>query len=323
MLYDFEAKDGLVGWENLVLPGDKEREPTVKMEQVPDHATSGKQSLETDLCRRELADGDDDESGRCVAPLPDFSRGCVRTAGLPGRIHGLSREEPAGGRVGPAHQSLDEDSLFAEGGKPHRRRVPQPNDYAIHAKWGKVVRLEIFMYAPHEGESIYIDKISLSSEKLPPPVETTFAVAGTDIRLPGKSSADAVIAPGKQFKDKWKPPQSQSVAQVEEQMRAEFAELKKTHPRAVLAIFRDGERGFDPADANKVYAGWKDAYFNSHGPDGNYVDRARNGGRSTSYEVFMRHRSPVMRVDLSSIPQAEHPGRSARRGAVYSRPVRP
>ena len=204
--------------------------------------------------------------------------------------------------MGSADQPLDEDGLLQKGDNHITAALPQPNDYAIHAKWGKVVRFEIFMYAPHEGESIWVDKISLSSEKLPPPVETTFTVAKIDIRLTGKSSADAVIALGKQFKDKWKPPQSQSVAEAIEQMRAKFGEFRKTHPRAVLAIFRDGEKGFDPADANKVYAGWKDAYFNSHGPDGNYVDRARNGGKPTTYEVFMRHRSPVMRVDLSSIP---------------------
>src|SRR6185503_7481998 len=45
ILYDFEAKDSLEGWENLVLPQSKEREPAVKMEQVSDHATSGKQCL--------------------------------------------------------------------------------------------------------------------------------------------------------------------------------------------------------------------------------------------------------------------------------------
>jgi hypothetical protein len=71
----------------------------------------------------------------------------------------------------------------------------------------------------------------------------------------------------------------------------------------VLAILRDGEKGYDPAQADKVYAGWKDAHINSHGPDGNYVGRARNSGKAATQEVFMRHRTALMRVDLSSIPQ--------------------
>jgi hypothetical protein len=33
------------------------------------------------------------------------------------------------------------------------------------------------------------------------------------------------------------------------------------------------------------------------------VERATNFGKSASQEIFMRHRSPLMRVDLSSIPQ--------------------
>jgi len=70
-----------------------------------------------------------------------------------------------------------------------------------------------------------------------------------------------------------------------------------------LAIFRDGEKGWDPAHPDKEYAGWKDAYWSSHGPDAMTVDRAENFGRSASQEIFMRHRSPLMRVDLSVIPE--------------------
>jgi hypothetical protein len=302
ILYDFEAKDALAAWENLVLEQSKEQEPAVKLEQVAEYATSGKQSLKLTFSggnwptvtttkvddawlRYQTFHADVFAARPCLVGFTVFQEKSERGEGWE-----------------PLISRWTKTALLQKGANHITAALPQPNDYAIHAKWGKVVRFEIFMYAPHAGESIYIDKISLSSEKLPPSVETTFTVAGTDIRLTGKSSADAVIALGKQFKDKWKPSQSQSVAQFEEQMRAKFAELKKTHPRAVLAILRDGEKGFDPTDPNRVYAGWKDAYFNSHGPDGNYLDRARNGGKSTTYEVFMRHRSPVMRVDLSSIP---------------------
>ena len=245
VLYDFEAKDGLAGWENLVLPGEKEREPAVKMEQVSEHAASGKQSLKLTFAggnwptvtttnvedawlRYQTFHADVFAPRACLVGFTVFQEKSQRGEGWD-----------------PLISRWTKTALLQKGENHITAALPQPNDYAIHAKWGKVVRFEIFLYAPHEGESIYIDKISLSSEKLPPPVETTFTVAGTDIRLTGKSSADAVIALGKQFKDKWKPPQSQSVAQVEEQMRASLTELKKTHPRAVLAIFRDGEKGYD------------------------------------------------------------------------------
>jgi hypothetical protein len=92
------------------------------------------------------------------------------------------------------------------------------------------------------------------------------------------------------------------VAAVEAEFRKRHAALKAKHPRAVLAVLRDGTKGYDPARPERVYAGWKDAYWNSHGPDSNFVDRAGNRGKSATHEVFMRHRSPLMRVDLSSIP---------------------
>src|SRR5262249_49344010 len=53
----------------------------------------------------------------------------------------------------------------------------------------------------------------------------------------------------------------------------------------------------------KAYPAWSDAYGSSHGPDGETVERATNYGKDAQKEVFMRHRSPLMRADLSSIPR--------------------
>src|SRR5262249_37350173 len=116
------------------------------------------------------------------------------------------------------------------------------------------------------------------------------------------SSADAVIELGKKLKADWVKPEPRTLEQVEADFRARYEALKKDHPRAVLAVLRDGEKGYDPAQPEKVYAGWKDAYWSSHGPDGAYVGRSQNRGKSATHEVFMRHRSPLMRVDLSSVP---------------------
>jgi hypothetical protein len=129
-----------------------------------------------------------------------------------------------------------------------------------------------------------------------------FAVAGTDLTFAGNSSSNAVQELGKKLKDGWVKPTPKTVAEAEGAFAARFAELKKTHPKAVLAVLRDGEKGFDPARPEAAFAGWKDAYWNSHGPDSNFVDRAENRGKSASHEIFMRHRSPLMRVDLSVIP---------------------
>src|SRR5207253_8716791 len=63
-----------------------------------------------------------------------------------------------------------------------------------------------------------------------------------------------------------------------------------------------GEKGSDSASPEKTYAGWKDAYWSSHGPETAFAERARNHGRDATQEIFMRHRSPLMRVDLASIP---------------------
>ena len=44
---------------------------------------------------------------------------------------------------------------------------------------GKVVRFEIFLYNPHDGESIWVDNLRLSSVKEPPavPAKTTLLPA--------------------------------------------------------------------------------------------------------------------------------------------------
>src|SRR5262249_14773851 len=94
-----------------------------------------------------------------------------------------------------------------------------------------------------------------------------------------------------------------TIEQVERDFKAEFEALRRDHPKAVLAILRDGERGWDPAHPDKVYAGWKMVYTNSHGPDGPNKGRENTPKLGDTVEVFMRHRSVLMRADLSSIPK--------------------
>jgi hypothetical protein len=200
-------------------------------------------------------------------------------------------------------------TVFLQTGK-NRIAAPLRPSYGptVDPKRGKVVRFEISMYNPHKGEAISIDNIRLSKTKAElPPQKMSFTVAGTDMVLDGVNasgvlSAGAVSELGKKLQGTWTKPEDRTVAQLEEEFAAQLGELKNKHPRAVLAVLRDGEKGYDPAQPDRVYAGWKDAYWSSHGPDGLFRTRAENFSHGETQEVFMRHRSPLMRVDLSSIP---------------------
>lgn len=166
---------------------------------------------------------------------------------------------------------------------------PSGNGYGLNlGKYGPVTSFEIFFYAPRAGETMEIDSIRLLREKTAaaaaPP---RFRVAGTDLE-----SAN-VRELGKKLKDRWTKPEPVTVDQVEAEFRALYGRIKADHPRAVLATFRDGENG---------YAGWRDAHIDSHGPDTNLEARSRNTGLRETNEVFMRHRSALLRADLSSIP---------------------
>ena len=124
-----------------------------------------------------------------------------------------------------------------------------------------------------------------------------FKVLGTDLDV--ADLADLA----KKLRDQWVAPEPKTVDRVETEFRAQFDELKKTHPKAVMAVLRDGEKGFDPADPEKVYAGWKMVYISCHGPDGPNGGREKTPVLYDTVEAFMRHRSPLMQADLSSLPK--------------------
>jgi hypothetical protein len=307
VLFDFEAPADLKAWSNLELPDAKQKEPPAKLELSSDNATSGKQSLKItfdgghwptittisipdDWMAWETFKADVTVSRPCLVGFTVLQEQSKRGTGYDENVSRWTKTALL--KVG---KNLVSAPLRPAGGDN------------LNPKRGKVVRFEIFMYSPRAGESIYVDNIRLSAQKEErPPLKVPFTVAGTDWELigvnsTGVSSAGAVIELGKKLKDRWAKPETKTVAQIEKEFTDRYAELKKKHPRAVLAILRDGEKGYDPTQPDKVYAGWKDAYVNSHGPDGAYISRAVNSGKSASHEVFMRHRSRMMRVDLSSI----------------------
>jgi hypothetical protein len=308
LLFDFERVADIKAWSNLMLPGAKTREPEVRLELVAEHATAGAHSLKlTYACGTWPTVTTAAVHGDWLPYQTFHADVTVGRACVVGFTALLEKSER--GEGWEALVSRWTTTAFLRSGTNHVvAAIPQPNEYGISRKRGKVIRFEIFMYQPHQDESIYIDNVRLTTKKeTPPPANVVFKVAGTDWTLNGRnssgvSSAQAVIELGNKLKDRWIRPEPRSVAEHEAELRALYARLKEKHPRAVLAVLRDGEKGYDPARPDQVFAGWKDAYFNSHGPDSNYAERARNHGSAASHEVFMRHRSPLMRVDLSSIP---------------------
>jgi hypothetical protein len=309
VLFDFEEPSDLKAWTNLELPDAKDKEPPAQLALATDHATSGKHSLKvtfagghwpTITTTRVLDDW---------LPFQTFQADVTVSRPCLVGFTVLQEKSQRGGGWDASISRWTKTAFLTPGTNRVSAAIPQPNQYAISAKWGKVVRFEIFMYNPHDGESIYVDNIRLTTKKVNlPPAEVRFTVTGTDWSLigvnpGGASSAGAVIELGRRLKDRWTKPEAKTVAEIETEVRRQYAELRQNHPRAVLAILRDGEKGYDPAQPDKVYSGWKDAHINSHGPDGNYVERAHNRGKAATQEIFMRHRSALMRVDLSSIPQ--------------------
>jgi hypothetical protein len=186
---------------------------------------------------------------------------------------------------------------------------------------GDITSFNIGMFRPEKGQTLLVGSVRLNPEWPPPKAlgwyspynhdgysaavareyERTgaiprFRVLGTDLEV-----ADLPDLANR-LKDKWTKPEAKTIEQVEGAFKAEIEKLRQGRPKAVLAILRDGEKGWDPANPDKVYAGWKMVYTNSHGPDGPNRGRENTPKLTDTVEVFMRHRSVLMRPDLSSIP---------------------
>jgi hypothetical protein len=196
------------------------------------------------------------------------------------------------------------------------------NMAVIDPRKGDITSFLIGMYKPQKGQTLLVEQVRLSPDWSPPRVLgwyspynhdgysaavareyqrtraiPTFKVLGTDLEV--ASLPDLA----KRLKDRWRKPEPKTIEQVEADFKATFAKLRRDHPRAVLALLRDGEKGWDPRKRDRVYAGWKIVYLNSHGPDGPNRGRENTPALGDTVEVFMRHRSVLMRADLSSIPR--------------------
>jgi len=186
--------------------------------------------------------------------------------------------------------------------KPGRHRSTP-----IRADGGKVVSMQFYVYRPGKGEVVYLDNIRVSTVADPAATNAKneqdygpkpkFRVLGTDLTVSGVKEL------GEKLKGKWKQAEVRTFEQVEAAFKAAHAQLKGDHGGAATAVFRQGRKGYDPAAPDKAYAGWADVHVNSHGPDGNLTGRGGKRRDHGSFEVFMRHRSQLIRVDVSSIPK--------------------
>jgi hypothetical protein len=273
----------------LALPDAKAKEPPAKVELSGDNATHGKQSLKITFAGGRWPTVTTAQVLTDWMPYATFSADVTASRHCVVGFTVLQEKSQRGEGWDASVSRWAKTALLKPGKNTITGSIHDSNNYSINAKLGPVVRFEIFMYSPHEGEAIYVDNIRLTTAKtVTPPAKTAFRVLGTDLTVSGVQEL------GKKLRDRWKPPEARTVAEVEAAFTARYLDLKKTHSKAVLAILRDGEKG---------YAGWKDAYWSSHGPDTATVERAENEGRRGSQEVFMRHRSPLMRVDLAGIPR--------------------
>ena len=299
VLFDFEGPADLANWshlklENKKLPGADEPETTLAL--ATEGVTSGKQAL------RITFDG-----GRwptvTTAAVPVSENWIARKFVTFKADVTVTRPCLVGFRVLMENRKRDHQYTWAKteickAGRNEILGILGGWWTGMTAKDGRITALDVFMFCPKKGESITVDNIRLDTERPARgrPRRVRFKVLGTEMTVAG------VRELGQKLKDKWVEPKANTPEEVEAAFRAKYAVLKGTHPKAVLAIFRDGEKGYDPANPEKVYAGWIDAHMNSHGPDSNIVGIARNNQGWGSLEAFMRHRGLMARADFSSIP---------------------
>jgi hypothetical protein len=293
-LGDLEDPAGLQSWSNLELPGVKE--PAVTLELTADGARSGRHALKitfaggtwpTVACSRVP---EDLTAFKTLLADVTVGRPCVVGFTF------FQEKSQRGDGWAPVVSRWSSTQFLKPGLNSFRAGLEDPsgNGYMLNkAKYGRVTALEIFMYAPHGGESILVENLRLGvTRESVPPVSRQFTVLGTPWVVSG------VTELGKKLKDPWTPPVPRTVDEVEAAFKAEFETLKKAHPRAVLGVFRDGE----PGPGGAAYSGWRDAHLESHGPDTNTFWRAKQYGREATGEAFMRHRSLLLQADLSAIP---------------------
>jgi hypothetical protein len=315
MLFDFEDADDAGRWTPLKLPEVKQDQPEPGAELSSDHATSGKHSLKITFrgglwpavsCDQIAAAGDWKEFQTLRADVT-VDRPCI----IGFRVMQARSAEPEMIKAFDGRACWDKTATL-EPGRNEIAVLLHDRSYPMNPKLGNAVRFAIYAYKPESGQSIYVDRIRVSAEWPEPhnigyfspyscdgfstakakdwessKALPRFRVAGTDLMV-----AD-VIELGKKQQAGWVEPAENTLEQAEGRFKTLCDELRKDHPQALSVLLRDGENG---------YAGWKDTHISSHGPDGPNDWRTGTFGKKDTLEAFMRHRSVLMKAELTSIP---------------------
>ena len=315
LLFDFEDPEEARLWTSTQLADVKAEQPAIAVASAEEQASSGRRSLKLTF------NGGKWPAVSCdrIGAAGDWKEFQVLRADV-----AVDRPTIVGFRV-MQERSLDPEMIKAFDGRacwdktailePGRNEIAvllHDRSYPLHPKLGNVVRFAIYAYKPAPGQSIYVDRLRLCPDWPEPrnigyfspfscdgfstlkardwaatKAFPRFLVAGTDV------ATSDVVELGKKRKEGWTSPEETTIDQAEAKFRAAGEILRKEHPRAVLTILRDGENG---------YAGWRDTHISSHGPDGPNDWRTGNFGKKETLEAFMRHRSVLMKADLSPIP---------------------
>ena len=317
-LFDFETDADLAAWSQFTSDDAKvwgAKEPPVKLELSPEGATSGARALKLTYAGGRLP-----TVTTTTIPVSDWHNHPAIKADIT-----VQRDCAVLLRV------LREKSERSGAGRweklcrlyPGRNTVVEVNEIGSQsfAALGPVVSFDIALYEPRAGESIFVDNVRLvdsfpeattAYRYMNPtvaggkafaypffPKPERFSVLGTDWQL---VDMDALTD---KLKGSWKKPEATTVEKVEAEFKARFDELKKTHPAAVMAALREGDKGCDPTNPDKVFAGWADAYVGGHDPAPGYIAAQLGAkmGDKDKIEMFLRRRAAILRADLSVIPK--------------------
>lgn len=321
VLFDFKDSTALKAWtqflpDNPKVPGHKE--PPVKIELVKDPGAPERSCLKLTYAGGRLP------AVATRSPLEDwtpYKTFKVEVTATRTCVAALRVVEPDDKR----HHGWAKLALLRKGRNVVIDQAPAfGQQFGPQVKKGVATQFEILMYAPHDGESLLIHDVRVTTEA--PQTATPYhgdhvrmgdtprpwAKLGLfpraeKIRVLGDDSIVGSVAEfGNQMTAKWTPPQDRTVAEAEADFQALRERLLKDHPRAIATIFRNGEKGFDPAGPEKVYAGWACTGTAAHGPNALQLEIVNNPdtpSTSERMEVSLRGRPALLRCDLSSIPR--------------------
>ncbi len=301
-VFGFEEQDAAAGWSPSSVPGLKPETAEIKAERVKENATEGEYALKLTF-----------NGGNMPA---------VKIAALPAdkNIWGVYKTFKADVTVSRECVVF----FVAKYGKNDWVKIARLNagkntviDLYPQAV-DPVAEFYIGMYAPKQGEQIYIDNIRLTTKQ--PETITPFRfqepldLANSALRfekklipkfgiLGGNLTAANVSDFYSKMSGQENPLAGKSAAEIEKALSTQYEEIKKTHPKALLSVFRSGDAGYDPQAPSKLYTGWKDCGLSCHGPASVNLHNYANIAGAPSLELFSRGRAPLMQADLSVIPE--------------------